>query len=101
MREEDLLKRIKETKEGFNYIEVTPKECLDWGGLCICNSCGEPNIFENSYLVFVLGDLYCKKCFNVWSNRKKKLSQADIDYDLKLQKDCSLEFYKSHFKNYK
>lgn len=96
MSDDSILKRIKYTKEGFSYVEVTPLECINWGGFCICNSCGDVNFLKNNYLVFVLGDLYCEKCFNEWKNRDKKLSQYDIDFDLKLQKENHIEFYKAH-----
>lgn len=88
--------RIKETKEGFNYIEVTPEENLNWGGICICNGCGKQFLNENMKLVFVLADTYCKKCFKEWCYRKKNLTKEDIEHDLKIQNEMSLKWYKLH-----
>ena len=87
--------RIKHTKEGFNYIKVSPIEIINWGGACICNSCGKQYI-EDMYFIFVLTDTYCEKCFNDWCNRNKNLTQEDIEYDLKIQKEMSHKWYNYH-----
>lgn len=88
------MNKIKYTDRGFNYVEVSPYENLSWGGCCICNSCGGQFVFDNMYLVFVLGDTYCKKCFNEWLVRARKYSQEDVDYDLKIQREKSFKWYK-------
>ena len=90
------LNRIKKTSRGFNYVEVTPVENLNWGGMCICNSCGETIIDKPMKLVFVLTDTYCDKCFNEWVERSKNYSQEDVDYDLEKQNAMSEKWYKFH-----
>lgn len=92
----DIMSRLKVTKEEFNYIEVTPEEILLWGGICICNHCGKQFLNENMYLVFVLTDTYCKHCFEEWKNRDKGLTKDDIEFDLRLQREMSLKWYDYH-----
>lgn len=86
--------RIKYTPQGFSYIDVSLLEVVNWGGMGICNNCGK--IHKNLKLIWVLADTYCDDCFNEWLKRTKEYSQEDIDYDLHLQKDNDIEWYKRH-----
>lgn len=86
--------RILKTEVGYNYIKVTPKEVFNWGGACICNSCNK-QFAEDMYLVYSLTDTYCDKCFNEWVERTKKMSNEDIEYDLKKQENYSYKWYKN------
>lgn len=88
--------RIKETNLGFNYVEVTPYENISWGGYCVCNGCNNQFENENMNLVYVLGDTYCNKCFTEWVKRTNSYDKEDIDYDLRKQKQDSLDWYKYH-----
>lgn len=88
---DSITKRIKYTPQGYNYIKVTPGENFDWGGMCICNSCFKQFIKDDMYLVFVLGDTYCEKCFNEWVETVKTYKE-----DLKFQADNSLAYYEAH-----
>lgn len=82
---------------GYSYVKVNPKEVIDWGGFCICNSCNNQFLGEDLNLCFVAGDTYCDKCFNDMRKRwKRSLSREDIEYDLALQDDQSLDWYKYH-----
>ena len=90
------MSKIEYTDRGFNYVEVTPIQNVSWGGYCICNGCNGEFIHENMYLVFVLGDVYCKNCFNEWLERSKKYKQSDVDEDLRYQKEHSFQWYKYH-----
>ena len=83
--------RIKYTRQGYDYIEVTPLEVLKWGGMCICNGCGKQKLYENLNLVWVLGDCYCKSCFKEWEEKANKYEE-----DLIKQKERSIDWYKYH-----
>ena len=90
------LNRIKTTERGFNYVDVTPYENIKWGGMCICNGCGNTVEDKPMKLVFVLTDTYCDDCFNEWTKRAKNYPQEDVDYDLKKQNEMSEVWYKYH-----
>lgn len=60
---------IKKTKQGYMYVEVTNQDCINWGGLGICDNCGKS--FDKGYLVFVLSSCICEECFNDWINVAK------------------------------
>lgn len=84
-------KEVKYTPQGFSYVDITLKECINWGGCGICNSCG--TIANDLKLVYVLGDTYCEKCFNEWLERAKNYSEEDIKHDLNVQKDRDIAWY--------
>ena len=88
--------RIKKTNRGFNYVEVTPSEVINWGGFCICNFCNRQILFDNLYLVYVLHDVYCKDCFNDWLDRQENYSEEDVLYDLEQQNNFSFDYYKNY-----
>lgn len=87
--------RLEYTPRGFSYIKVTPHEIFSWGGLCICNGCGKRKM-EDMNLCFVLLDVYCDKCWKEILERQQGFSQEDVDYDLALQKEQSLDWYRFH-----
>ena len=89
------MKKIKYTPQGFSYVDVSLKECIKWGGLGICNGCYE--IHKDLKLIYVLHDTYCQKCFDEWLERCKTYSKDDIEYDLNIQKDNDIKWYKAHF----
>lgn len=84
------IKKIKYTDKGYSYIECTKKDCLNWGGMSICDYCGR---FMNThvYLIFVLGQAYCPDCFREWLKRSEKYEE-----DLKLQEQNHERWYKAH-----
>lgn len=87
------MKKIKKDKCGYYYADVEMQEIYNWGGLGICDSCGEP-IFMNGRigkLVWVLGGCICEKCFNDWQSRNKRYEE-----DLALQEECAERYYKSY-----
>lgn len=86
--------RIQYTEEGFSYVEVTMKECINWGGWCICNGCN--NLSDDLKLVYILNDTYCPKCFEEWVERSKKYSKEDRDMDLALQNKHHKDWYSMH-----
>ena len=88
------MNKVKYTPQGFSYVDVTVYECLRWGGLGVCNSCGQ--IHQELKLVYVLTDTYCNKCFEKWVERSKNYSKSDIEYDLRVQKDRDIKWYKYH-----
>lgn len=91
--------RILKDKSGYNYVRVTPEEIINWGGYCVCNGCNNQYINEDQNLVFILGDVYCDRCFNEikdrWHNYTD-ISKEDIEGDLGIQERESLEWYKYH-----
>lgn len=83
--------RVKYTPLGFSYVEVTIDEIKNWGGLGICNSCGQ--FHDKMNLCFVLTDTYCDKCFNEIQERMNDYSKEDIEFDLGVQKDRDIPWY--------
>lgn len=61
---------IIENKKGFKVIKVTLNDCLNWGGLGICDWCNEC-IGEYGYYVAVLNSVMCEKCYLEWYERAK------------------------------
>ena len=88
--------RIQYTKYGYNYVEITPSECFAWGGMCICNFCNKYDPVGPLYLIWALGDVYCKECFDEWKEREITYSKEELNQDLLKQKEESLDFYKYH-----
>ncbi len=86
--------KIKYTPQGFSYVDVTLMDCISWGGLGICNSCGK--VCKNLKLVWVLADTYCDDCFNDFLKRSAKSSAQDIEHDLNLQREQDIKWYKYH-----
>lgn len=62
----------------------------------LCNGCNGQFLEDDMYLVFVLGDCYCERCFKEWLERAKKYKQEDVDEDLRYQKEHSFQWYKYH-----
>ena len=83
--------KLEYTKQGYSYIKCTSKECLEWGGLAICDDCSKPMIGEEVYLIFILGRAYCKKCFEEWIQRANRYEE-----DLDLQKQRHIAWYKAY-----
>lgn len=88
--------RIKVHPSGYNYVRVTPGEVRNWGGFGVCNHCNK--IVENSLmnLCWALTDTYCDECFDEITSRWNTYSDEDIQYDLKMQDEMSLDWYKYH-----
>jgi len=91
-----LEKRIKFTNKAFNYIEVSPEEIISWGGFCICGFCNEQILDKHMYLIYVLHDVYCHKCFSNWVMKQIFYKEEDILYDLKIQNQNSFNYYKNY-----
>ena len=87
---------ITDEGTGYNYVVVTPIEVVKWGGYCSCNSCYGQFLKENMNLCFAAGDVYCNKCFDRMKKHWKNFSKEDIEYDIKLQDEMSLDWYKYH-----
>lgn len=83
------IEKLNYTKQGYSYIKCSKEDCLNWGGMAICDNCSE--LMEEVYLIFILGRALCKKCFNEWIEHSKKY----ID-DLKLQEENQVNWYKAH-----
>lgn len=91
--------RIITDKCGYNYIKVTPKEIMNWGGYCICNGCNKQFLDKDMNLIYVLTDTYCDECLKGIKKRWKTYSKEDLDYDLSLQSREALDWYKYHLDN--
>ena len=83
-------KTINYTDKGYSYIVCNRTDCLEWGGLSICDYCGEL-MDEPIYLIFILGQAYCKKCFDEWVKRAKKYEE-----DIELQNQNHIRWYKAY-----
>jgi len=88
--------RIITDETGYNYVRVTPQEILNWGGYCICNGCNKQFLDEDMNLFFGCTDTYCDTCFDRMKQRWKTYSKEDIEYDIAIQKEESLNWYKYH-----
>ena len=88
------LDKIKHTPQGFSYVDVSLFETILWGGAGICADCGE--VSRDLKLIWVIRDTFCDKCFNEWLERCKSYSKKDVEYDLNLQKDNDIRWYKMH-----
>lgn len=72
--------KLNYTKQGYSYVKCTKEDCLNWGGMAICDNCSE--LMEDEiYLIFILGRALCKKCFDEWLEHSKTYEE-----DLKLRK---------------
>ena len=93
------MKKIEYTKVGYSYVKVSPIENLQWGGLCICNGCDNTFIQNDMYLVFVLTDTYCEKCFKEWEKRSENYKKQEIEEDIALDREMAYKWYKCHLPN--
>lgn len=83
-------KKLEYTDKGYSYIKCTKEDCFNWGGMAICDSCSTP-MFEDVYLIFILGQAFCPKCFEEWLERSTRYEE-----DLYLQKQNHKRWYKAH-----
>lgn len=82
--------KLNYTKQGYSYIKCTIEDCLDWGGLAICDDCSKI-MQDDVYLIFVLGRAYCPECFKEWKDRAKRYTE-----DLQLQEERQKQWYKAY-----
>ena len=61
--------QIINSDKQFKVIEVYPSDCLQWGGLGICDHCNTP--IRKGYYVAVLNSVLCEKCYNLWHRNAK------------------------------
>ena len=47
-------------------------------------------------LVYVLTDTYCEECFRECLKNFAQMPKEDIEYDLKIQKEYDVKWYKAH-----
>lgn len=59
--------KVVKNEKGFKVIEVSLTECVQWGGLGICDSCG--NASFKGYYVAVLNQMFCENCYKKWCER--------------------------------
>lgn len=92
LSDESVSKRIKYAGE-LSYVEVSTLEVLLWGGYNVCDLCNE-EIHYRGYLIYLLNSCICEKCFREIESKYK--SRKVDEYDLKLQKENQISFYKYH-----
>ena len=73
-----MVKEIKVSPGGYYYAEVTSDECLQWGGLGVCDLCGKN--FDKGYLVWVLSDCICQSCFDDWMTHQTRYEEDGDDW---------------------
>ena len=83
--------KLKYTKQGYSYIQCTREDCIAWGGMSICDDCGNDMLGNEIYLIFILGRAFCKKCFEDWQERAIRYTE-----DLQLQRERHIEYYKAY-----
>ena len=89
-----MMHQINTTPRGFTYMPVTYRDCINWGGFGVCDSCNQN--MQYGYLVHVLNSCICSKCLNEWIERSKTYPQEDVDYDLRYQQEHQDAWYKWH-----
>ena len=57
--------KVVENKKGFKVIEVSCVECVEWGGLGICDNCND-SLLSGGIYVAVLNRVFCPKCYEEW-----------------------------------
>lgn len=92
LSDEKVNKRIKYIGE-LSYVEVNTLEILLWGGYGICDLCNR-EIHYRGYLIYLLNNCICEKCFKEIESRYKNRNVDE--HDLKLQKENQISFYKYH-----
>lgn len=90
-------REIKHTPRGYSYIDVSLEECLNWGGLGICDGCNT-GPHQKLKLVWALHDTYCPKCFENWLERQKNYSNSDVEFDVELQNKLDKQYYDAYSK---
>lgn len=66
--------KLNYTKQGYSYVKCKKIDCLQWGGLAICDDCSKI-MQDDVYLIFVLGRAYCPECFKEWKDRAKNIQK--------------------------
>lgn len=82
--------KVEETSGGFKYLAVTREDCLKWGGFGVCDLCND--VFAIGYLVPVLNNCVCGKCFNRYLYGDIKIDPEDKAF----QDECADGFFKYH-----
>lgn len=83
-------KKLQYTDKGYSYVKCTKEDCFNWGGMAICDSCGKL-MNEEVYLIYVLGQAFCTKCFKEWIKNSKRYEE-----DLRLQEQNQERWYQAH-----
>lgn len=86
--------QLQTTPRGFTYMPVTYRDCINWGGFGVCDSCNQN--MQYGYLVHVLNSCICSRCLNEWIERSSHYPQEDVDYDLHYQQENQDAWYKWH-----
>ena len=82
--------KLNYTKHGYSYVKCTKQDCLNWGGIAICDDCNKA-IQDEVYLVFILGRAFCKECFEEWEKDTNTYKE-----DIMLQKERHINWYKAY-----
>ncbi|SMP85840.1 hypothetical protein SAMN06313486_1015 [Epsilonproteobacteria bacterium SCGC AD-308-P11] len=76
-----MTKVVLKTEKGHNYIEVTFIEMtINLHGLGLCDSCSNPSVMPNGFLIPVLNAVYCNNCFKRWK-KTAKYYKEDAEYE--------------------
>ena len=67
--------RKRKLENGLIYYECLAFETKLLGGKGICDECNKMAL--NGYLVPVLGDYMCPRCFSEWSKTAKRYPEDD------------------------
>ena len=78
IKQKDNMAVIVDNPKGFKVIETPMTECIDMGGMAVCDSCNECS--ENGYLIAVLNAWYCPECYNEWLNEAVRYEE-DVVYE--------------------
>jgi len=81
--------KLNYTKQGYSYIKATKENCYNWGGMAVCDSCNEE--MEDMYLIFILGQALCEKCFKEWIEHSQRYEE-----DLYLQRQNQVNWYRRY-----
>lgn len=56
--------KVEKAKNGYKFLKATSFEIIKLGGFSICDFCN--CLASNGYLVPVLNQYLCPKCFEAW-----------------------------------
>ena len=83
--------KIIDNPKGFKVIETSMTECIDMGGMAVCDNCNQCS--DKGYLIAVLNSWFCPQCYNEWMEEAVRY-EDDVIYEHK-----TFNYYKDILKS--
>ena len=87
--------KVLKSDKGFKLIEMSATEVIDFGGMGICDSCG--NAARKGVYVAVLNSWMCDICFKEWHARAvnyasdREVEKANFEAYKRILRACGHE----------